>query len=1172
MLLPAELPKDLEPDSMLEWVDAVADRFEAEWRASRRPCIADYLGDTIGKKRQALIVELARIDLERRRKAGEARRWSDYLKEFPELQATKDGAADSSVSSAELSDRRSLAAPSVRLAPRKWPAIQGYEILAELGHGGMGSVYKARQRSLKRLVALKLIQSAAQADSGHLARFRIEAEAAARLQHPNIVQIYEVGQQDGVPYLALEYVDGGSLAQQLTGKPRAAEESAQLIATLAQAMQYAHEHGVVHRDLKPANILLQRADGSRSDPDPAGPTVGCLPSALPKIADFGLAKLLEDGTGQTVSGAIIGTPSYMAPEQADAKPREIGPATDVYALGAILYEMLTGRPPFRGDSVLKTLEQVRTSVPVPPSRLLAYVPKDVETICLKCLAHAPERRYASAGALAEDLLHFLRREPIQARRVSVAGRLWRWGRRHPARAGLLATGGLLIVTLVVASTLIALASSAREHALRREGLIHQLQLVEASAHVDGWSDESWKLTRDAAALRKDTALRALAAAACTGLDAQPGSRQERASVSSLAFGSNGAHLLLGGRNDGRGQALEGAKVWDLATGRLDVSRLAGPGPVAYRSDGVPMQLVPGDRGELVLWDLAKHQSLGVYRFDSAHDLARPSRLEVNELGFPVLALTRTVAGMEDCRPVLIAASYGGGAGAAGAVVVWDARTCQQLFQARQHAGALAFAPSGLLLAAGDGQGRITLWSVPDGKRIADLATGRVTVHCLAFSPDGEHLAVGDSAGAITVWGITSRLPITYCQGSHHDVYAVAFSPDGTLLVSGGRGPPRLWDAATGRLLLTLRSTGFITALEFAPDGDHLAVGSKAPASVCVWNLNGGRGVQTLRGLTSQASHLCFSADGRMLAALGHNWQVAIWDLEVARLRLLLPCPKGNADDDAGMAFSPDGRRFACVAGEGAKLWDLETGKELGAWALPRGIKDLLTFHPSGALLLFREEKENSSMNAEPGDSPPPGVCQLRNLLGSAPSQPVASFSGRLLGAMATHDGNTIIVESTHQTVDGQRRTVKAYDALTGGERWQISSTRSRLSATLSLDPSGGVVAIQPDNQPNVGILVDVSTGRVLRDLEPFPLCLSPGPRELIQFGTGERAGERRGFAVFQPGDLSPRMLLGIETMPSFPPVFSRDGSLLAWSSVDGTVSVCNLSRLRDRLLEIGLEW
>jgi serine/threonine protein kinase len=303
--------------------------------------------------------------------------------------------------------------------------IAGYELMELLDQGGMGTVYKARQVDLKRLVALKMIRTDVSTRPEHLARFRVEAQAVAQLQHPHIVQIYEIGEASGRPYFSMEFVQGGSLAQKLRGQPVSPQLAAELVATVAEAVHFAHQRGVVHRDLKPANILLE-AQGS--------PSLGL---GNPKIADFGLAKRLNSEaemtalSRQTQSGMILGTPSYMSPEQAAGNPAAIGPATDVYALGAILYEMLTGRPPFTGASPLDTLLQVMAHDPMPPSRAQPRVPRDLETICMKCLEKLPERRYATAAALADDLRRYGNGLPISARSISPVRRFAKMARRRP---------------------------------------------------------------------------------------------------------------------------------------------------------------------------------------------------------------------------------------------------------------------------------------------------------------------------------------------------------------------------------------------------------------------------------------------------------------------------------------------------------------------------------------------------------------------------------------------------------------------------------------------------------------------------------------------------------------------------------------------------------------------
>jgi tetratricopeptide (TPR) repeat protein len=373
-------------------------------------------------------------------------------------------------------------------SPIPFERIGGYDLLGELGRGGMGIVYKARQVSLKRLVALKMILAGPYAGPEQLARFRAEAEVLAQLQHPNVVQVYEVGEHEGRPFFSMEFVDGGGLDKKLRGNPLPPREAAALVVTLARAVHAVHRRGLVHRDLKPGNVLLT-ADGT------------------PKITDFGLAKDLGTDAGATRSGAVLGTPSYMAPEQAGGTLDRITPATDVYALGALLYELLAGRPPFRAATVLDTLEQVRSAEPVPPTRLAPGLPRDLETVCLKCLQKEPAARYPSAEALADDLECYLDGRPIQARPVGPAGRAWRWCRRNPGVAGLVGVIALiLLASTAVGWALFLDARAARQDAeWQAEQKAASEQLAREQA---GRADENARKAREAAGQADENARKA----------------------------------------------------------------------------------------------------------------------------------------------------------------------------------------------------------------------------------------------------------------------------------------------------------------------------------------------------------------------------------------------------------------------------------------------------------------------------------------------------------------------------------------------------------------------------------------------------------------------------------------------------------------------------------------
>jgi tetratricopeptide (TPR) repeat protein len=425
-LTPAQLLEVVRAERRRRWEQG--DRIPAEEFLRRYPAL---------QAEPAYALELVYHEKLLRRELGERPALDEYLQRFPQFttQLRAVFEVDSWLSASPLEASAAVGTESsTSVTPVEHegelpplPCIPGYEILGRLGRGGVGVVYKALQERLNRLVALKMLLVAAHADAAQVARFRAEAEAQARVQHPNIVQIFEVGEADGWPYLALEFVDGGGLADRLDGTPQPVRWTAELVETLARAMQHAHQRGLVHRDLKPANVLLS-ADGT------------------PKISDFGLAKRVQEGAGSpTHSGDILGTPSYMAPEQAAGEMNKVGPAADVYALGAILYELLTGRPPFLGANALETLLQVRQQEPVPPRRLLPSVPRDLETITLKCLRKEPARRYATADALADDLKRFRHGEPIVARPVGSLERGVKWAQRQPAAAALIGVAVLLLV-------------------------------------------------------------------------------------------------------------------------------------------------------------------------------------------------------------------------------------------------------------------------------------------------------------------------------------------------------------------------------------------------------------------------------------------------------------------------------------------------------------------------------------------------------------------------------------------------------------------------------------------------------------------------------------------------------------------------------------------------------
>jgi tetratricopeptide (TPR) repeat protein len=459
--------------SLARRVDAVCNRFEQAWKDGRPPAIEDYLAEAPALERPALLRELIALDMAYRRLAGEQPQAEEYLARFPGVVLAAAGAAAPAPTGAALGAEPPTLAPDAtgpgRASDGPARVFGDYELLEEVARGGMGVVYKARQVNLNRVVALKMILAGQLASVADVQRFRTEAEAAANLDHPHIVQIYEVGEHQGQHYFSMKYIDGGSLADQVPQLVRDPKAAAGLLATVARAVHYAHQRGILHRDLKPGNILL---DGQ----------------GQPLVTDFGLAKRVAADTGQTRTGAILGTPSYMAPEQARAD-KGLSTAADVYSLGAVLYELLTGRPPFRAATPLDTVLEVLEREPERPRGLNATIPRDLETICLKCLDKDPRRRYDSAAALADDLERWRCGEPILARPSTAAERLLKWARRRPAAAALV---GLTATVLLGGMTAVLWyaereraradqerAQALQERALRQEAEDQRVRAVQA---------------------------------------------------------------------------------------------------------------------------------------------------------------------------------------------------------------------------------------------------------------------------------------------------------------------------------------------------------------------------------------------------------------------------------------------------------------------------------------------------------------------------------------------------------------------------------------------------------------------------------------------------------------------------------------------------------------------
>ena len=1019
--------------------------------------------------------------------------------------------------------------------PERTPAsvsIPGYEIESLLGRGGMGVVYKARHFALKRTVALKLILAGAHAGPQQLARFRIEAEAAARLPHPNIVQIYEVGDVDGHPYCALEYVEGGNLASKLNGKPLPAREAAKLVEVLSRAMQLAHSRNVVHRDLKPANILLA-ADGT------------------PKISDFGLARQLDSDSGETQAGAVMGTPSYMAPEQASGHAHEAGPAADVYALGAILYDCLAGRPPFKGETVVETLDQVRTQEPKPPSHWQSNVPPDMDTICLKCLRKEPENRYASAAELAAELVRFQNGEPILARPTGRFERSVKWVKRNPV-----VTGAVVAVALALAAGTTVSYLKFRDAEEQREAADLATAEARREREAERWERYRSNLIAAGSAMQLHNV-----SAASASLEAAPeehrgwewrhytqqldtalDSRFVGTRIGRPRFSADGNLLALSTPENE-------LRIWDVP-GRKEIAKLsdlANAGNVCFSRDGklvaysrrdntVEIRDVAGSRSRFVLQGATMHCTLPEFNRDSTMLAAGSYDRTIRVWDVATGKLIRVLPGHEavvfnvkfspdgrwlsadgrdnsrvriwDLNTEKIATTLSPEGGQIEAVSfnprgdrivasecfprtnirMWDPSDGKLIAVLRGHTNEAmhyAFTSDGSRMATSSTDQTIRIWDGRTGAPIAKLSGHAGWVEGIAFSPDGKRIASGSQDQTVRLWDPETGAPLAILHGHTNDVLEVAWSADGSTITSvSGDGNIRWWDAKRAERYGVLRDHGkFVYSVAFHPDGERVA-SAAWDGTVRIWNATTSEQIALLpHPEESVVASVAFHPAGKLLATMCRVDGIRVWDVDSGKVVQQLPLP-ANHWQDSRLAFSPDGDWLACGDKHVVRVWSVKTWADS---AVLSGHKDFVrdvVFAPDGRWLA------SASENSDP-------VVRIWDLTRKEQMQVLEGHTTTVYALAVSRDGKWLASGS----MDG---TVRLWDTATWKEAAMLKHGVNVYG--LSFNPDGARLACACAN--NTIRLWDLATRQVVAELHGHKdyvhqVAWSPDGTRLVS-GSGDK--------------------------------------------------------------------
>ena len=994
------------------------------------------------------------------------------------------------------------------LPPAAMEAPPGYELLSVLGRGGMGIVYRARQKGLNRLVALKMILGGAQAGEEERLRFLAEAETLAALRHEGIVQVHDFGTCNEVPWFALEFCAGGTLEQRLAGKPQPPRDAARIVRRLALAMQAAHDAGIVHRDLKPANVLLaQKAQIPNPNPRP-----GAGPRDLPeeaqdfcegaKITDFGLAKRL-DSAGMTRPGAIMGTPSYMPPEQ--ARGDGVGPAADQYALGAIFYECLVGKPPFLGATPHETLLQVATLDPVPVRRFQPRVPRDLDTICLKCLEKEPARRYASCQALADDLGRFLGGEPIQARAAGPWGRAEKWLRRNPVVAALVA--GLV---LLASAALLAIGLLSAEAARARDAARHERD----AARVERRRAETLLYASQLASAQRETE-RGGAAAALRHLDCcrwdlrgwehrllftslqggQVPLAGHTACVSALAVSPSGRYALSGGLD-------RSLRLWDLRSGETLRAWKGEPSPVravAFSRDG-RLAISGGQDGAIRL--------RGV-RGTLAQALPHPHKGAV--AGLAVSPEGSWMASVGCDRAIQVRALPSG--------------ELLHVIQGDDSLACVAISPDGASLAVGQQGGTVRVYDCAAGRQRYSVEAGGRGAGSVAFSPDGKILATGGADRTARLWDAASGRPVRVLRGHRDRVSGLAFSPDSQRLASSSHDDSvRVWDVASGGLALKAEAGGRgVGAVAWGPRGHRLLLGCEDGA---IRVLDGWRETGPASMHEAEVTALAWSPDGRWLASASRDRTVRVMPRQGGPARVL----RGHRGEVSALAWAADGKT----------LFSGGADRAIRAWAMPSGVPlRMMQGHSEGVsgLAVRPGGKLLASVSAD-------GTARLWEAASGQPRRKIEAGEGGLAAVAWSPDGQRL-------AVGGEGKAVVILDPESGqaSGRW---TGHARAVSSLAWSPDGRCLASASADQ--TAMIWDAGTGRAACVLEGHaqPVTAAAWSPDGTRLAT---AGEDNHLALWDAATGLRLLSLPAHARPARCAAFSPDGAVLASGGLDHAVKL-----------------